>query len=136
MRFSTDIRHLIDASTSIYASFYGERKSAELGFDADWETGVTAGTTLKFNGPVRNAAGPWSLDLSAGAIGRVFDAADPTISSDPRSDVEAFAQAALTVPVAPSWSAIGTLGYRKVWSTYDIDSYDNISTSLAMMKSF
>ena len=40
------------------------------------------------------------------------------------------------VPLAPSWSAVGTVGYQRQLSTYDLYTYDNVSGSLAVVKGF
>lgn len=136
LRASGDIRRQIDANTTLYAALYGERKTASTGMNADWEAGAVLGTVLRFSAPFANAPGPWSLDLSAGVLTRAFDAADPIVSTEARRDSAAFVQGALTVPVADSWSATGTLGYRRQVSNYGLYTYDNVSTSLALMKSF
>jgi tetratricopeptide (TPR) repeat protein len=135
-RLSGDIRHQLNDWARLYASIYGERKNAVAGFDADWETGAAIGTTLRFNGPLANQPRPWSFDLSAGVLERSFDANDPTISADRRHDREAFAQGTLTVPVGQDWSMVGALGYQKQMSSYDLYSFDNVSTSLAMTRNY
>jgi len=136
IRLSGDVRHQLNDSASLYAVAYGERKNALAGDDADWEAGATLGTTLRFKGPVESQARPWSLDLSVGVLQRNYDAPDPLMSATARQDREAFAQAALNVPVADTWSAIATLGYSKQLSTYDLYTFDNLSTSLALTRSY
>jgi tetratricopeptide (TPR) repeat protein len=135
-RATADLRHQLNDLATLYGSIYGERKSAVAGFNADWEAGGAAGVILRFAGPIKTPGGPWTLDLSAGGYGRIFDANDPTISSQPRQDKEAFVQGVLTIPFAESWAAVASLGYARQWSSYDLYSYDNVSTSLAVMKNF
>jgi tetratricopeptide (TPR) repeat protein len=136
LRATGEIRHQLDAGTALYASLYGERKNAIFGTNADWEAGAVVGTVLSFSGPFANANGPWSLDLSLGVAQRQFDVNDPVVSPAARHDTEAFVQGALTVPVAESWSAIATVGYRRQVSNYGLYTFDNASASLAMLKSF
>jgi hypothetical protein len=135
-RLSGDLRRQINDRVIAYGQLFGERKDAAAGDQANWQIGGLVGTTIRINPPVANAAGPWSLDVQLGLESRNYDAPDPMISTSPRHDDEIFAQGALTVPLAPSWAAVGTLGYRKVSSSYDLYSYDDVSTSLAIMKSF
>lgn len=135
-RATADLKRQLNDRVALYGQLFGERKDASAEDRAYWQAGGLVGTTIAINSPLPNAAGPWSLDLQAGIESRNYDAADPMISTSARHDDEAFAQGTLTVPLAPSWSAVGTLGYRKVSSNYDLYSYDDVSTSLAIMKSF
>jgi len=135
-RLSGDLKRQLNDRVTAYGQVFGERKDANAGDQANWQVGGVMGTTIRIDPPIANAAGPWSIDLQLGLESRDYDVADPMISTTPRHDTEAFAQGALTVPFAPGWSAVGTLGYRKVNSSYDLYSYDDVSTSLAIMKSF
>jgi hypothetical protein len=135
-RLTGTLRHQVNAAWMLYGSAYGERKDAVAGDEADWEGGASVGGTVQFKGPIESQQRPWSLDLSAGALQRNFDANDPAISTAPRLDREAFVQGALTVPVGDTWSAIATLGYHRVLSTYDLYTNDNVSTSLALARGF
>jgi len=135
-RLSADLTHVVNDWLSLSAMIYGERKDAVQAFDADWEEGATADAVFRFKGPVSSQPRPWMLDLSLGADVRNYDQPDISMSSELRHDTELNAQAALTVPVGDSWSAVGTVGYRKVLSNYQIYTLDDVSTSLAVMKQF
>ena len=136
-RVSVDVQHEINPILSINAATYWERKLAEIGQDADWEVGVTTGVTVRFPRPIPLGSGPWSADLSGGLLERKYDTPDPTFSAtDARHDHEAFVQGVLTVPIAPTWSAIATVGYRRALSNYGLYTYNNASGSLAVLKSF
>ena len=135
-RLSADLKHQATDWASFYGSVYGERKMALAGDSADWEAGAALGGIFALNLPALGEQGHWSLDLSAGILQRNFDANDPVISTNPRQDRQVYLQGSLTVPLAPSWSAVGTVGYQRQLSTYDLYTYDNVSGSLAVVKGF
>jgi hypothetical protein len=95
--------------------------------------GASLGTTLTLpaGGP-----SPWLLDLSAGALERAFDGPDPAISTAGRYDTRAFVQGVLTVPLAQGWAAQAAVGYSRQLSNYDVYTFSDTSTSLALTKSF
>ena len=136
VRLTGDVRRQVSPGVLVYGALYAERVAAVAGSYADWEWGGSAGTVISIKSPIAALPAKWSLDLSAGALQRLFDAPDFGESSDRRVDREAFAQAALTVPVADGWSAVTTLGYRRSFSKFDLHSYDNASVSLAVTKGF
>lgn len=136
VRLSTDLRRQLNPAVALYGSVYGERKAAVSADNADWEMGGAVGTTLSFPAPGGAANGPWSLDLSVGALQRNFDGPDPSISSAARRDTEGYVQGVLTVPMPQGWSAQAAIGYSRQFSTYSLYTFSDTSTSLALTKSF
>ncbi len=135
IRWTEDMQHQVNDFLSLYASVYGERKIGVDGTETDWEGSGVVGGKVLFNAgadPQRAT----SLDLSAGLIARRYDTADPLFSTDQRFDKVGFVQAVLDVPLGSQWSAVATAGYRKQISNYDLYTFDDISTSLALSKDF
>jgi hypothetical protein len=133
VRLSGDIRRRLNPTVAVYGSVYGERKAAVAADQADWEMGGALGTTLTL--PMAGA-NPWLLDLSAGALERDFDGPDPAISTAGRHDTRGYIQGVLTVPLAQGWAAQAAVGYSRQLSTYDVYTFSDTSTSLALTKSF
>lgn len=133
VRLSGDIRRQLNPTVALYGSVYGERKGAVAADQADWEMGATLGTTLTLPA---GGASPWLLDLSAGALERDFDGPDPAISTAGRHDTKGFVQGVLTVPLPQGWAAQAAIGYSRQFSTYDVYTFSDTSTSLALTKSF
>jgi tetratricopeptide (TPR) repeat protein len=133
LRLSGDIRRQLNPTLSLYGSVYGERKGAVAADQADWEMGASLGTTLTLPA---GGANPWLLDLSAGALERDFDGPDPAISTAGRHDTRGFVQGVLTVPLAQGWAAQAAVGYSRQLSNYDVYTFSDTSTSLALTKSF
>jgi tetratricopeptide (TPR) repeat protein len=136
MRLSGELRRQIDPAVVLYARAYGERKHAAVGFESDWEAGGVLGGTVSFASPITASPSPWSLDLQLGLLTRDFDVANPMISATPESDQELSVLGTLNVPVSTNWSVLASVGYRRVYSNYDIDAFDDLSGVLAMMSRF
>jgi tetratricopeptide (TPR) repeat protein len=136
VRLSTDLRRQLNPALAFYASVYGERKAAVAADNADWEMGGAVGTTLNFSAPGGAPNGPWTFDLSLGALQRNFDGPDPSISADARRDTEGYVQGVLTVPMPEGWAAQAAIGYSRQVSTYSLYTFSDTSTSLALTKSF
>lgn len=136
VRLSTDLRRQLNPTIALYGSIYGERKAAITADNADWEMGGAIGTTLSLAGPGSAANGPWSLDLSVGALQRNFDGPDPSISPEARRDTKGYVQGVLTVPMSRGWAAQAAVGYSRQFSTYSLYTFSDTSTSLALTKSF
>jgi hypothetical protein len=136
VRLSTDLRRQLNPTIALYGSIYGERKAAITADNADWEMGGAIGTTLSLAGPGSAANGPWSLDLSVGALQRNFDGPDPSISPEARRDTKGYVQGVLTVPMSRGWAAQAAVGYSRQFSTYSLYTFGDTSTSLALTKSF
>jgi tetratricopeptide (TPR) repeat protein len=118
----------------IYSAGYAERKFAEVGTKADWEAGVSAGMTLALGDSTKSR--PWTVDMQAGLVARLYDEADISQSSDPRFDKVGFVQATLDVPLTEKVIAEMILGYRRQISNYPLYTFDDASISLAIKTDF
>jgi hypothetical protein len=133
IRVSGDIRRQLNPTVALYGAVYGERKAAAVADQADWEMGAARGTTLTLPAGGEN---PWLLDLSAGALARELDGPDPAMSTAARHDTRGFVEGVLTVPLAQGWAAQAAVGYSRQLSTYDVYTFSDTSTSLALTKRF
>ena len=117
----------------LYSAGYAERKFALVGTKADWEAGLAGGMTLALGDASKGR--PWTVDLQAGLIARLYDLADIS-QPDRRLDKIGFVQATVDVPLTDKVSAEASIGYRKQISNYTLDTFDDASVSLALKTDF
>ncbi|HVW54571.1 MAG TPA: tetratricopeptide repeat protein [Rhizobiaceae bacterium] len=131
------LQHAFTNHFAVFGAVDAVRRTARQGFDSSWEIGASAGLSYSFDPLVPTLAGRWTATISAGALQRNFDTADPGINAAvAERDHEAFVRAGLTVPLAADWSVETVVDYRNVSSNYDIDAYHDTSVSLGITKRF
>ncbi|MFC6486434.1 surface lipoprotein assembly modifier [Nitratireductor sp. GCM10026969] len=136
MRMFGRVRHHLTNRLFVFASAEGERHDADRAYKSNWEVGATIGGTYLLDPPLGSGTRPWAASLAAGILDRSYDEPDMLIGAQAQHDVETFVRAALTVPFRRTWSLQAVLDYRDVNSNHEIYTFDNVSASLAIMKSF
>ena len=69
--------------------------------------------------------------------GRGYDDPDSMINSATRQrDTDFSLNLRQIMPFSESVALVAEAGYRKVWSNYDIKSFDNISLSIGIQSAF
>ncbi len=126
----------ITEDINLSARLLGTRRSAEVDYLSSTEVGLGVGSAWRFASPIGD--GPaWVLALDAAASRRNYDAADAMINANERQqDTEFSVNLRQIVPFTESVALVAEAGYRKVWSNYDIKTFDNISVSLGIQSSF
>jgi tetratricopeptide (TPR) repeat protein len=115
---------------------YDQRENAEVGFDADWEFGASAGISWTFGSPF-SWRYPWTLQVGAGGIHREYDDPDPTINANEREvDRQFWGRAAVVIPVADTWAVIPQVEIRDQQSNYDTSTFDDVSGLVGIQKRF
>lgn len=115
---------------------YDQRENAEVGFDADWEFGASAGISWTFGSPF-SWRYPWTLQVGAGGIHREYDDPDPTINPNEREvDRQFWGRAAVVIPVADTWAVIPQVEIRDQQSNYDTSTFDDVSGLVGIQKRF
>lgn len=136
-RASALLEHQLTSRLTIFGSVDGERREADRGYLSLHEFGVSAGGTYLVPSPLAADAAPWSLSLSGGFASRSFDDPDPIFSrTQAQEDRDLFVQGGVTVPFGDSWAVQAIAGYRDVSSNYGLRDFDNISTTLGILKRF
>lgn len=136
-RAQLGLQHQLTGPLLLYGNISGEQREADRDDLSYFEIGFQLGAILDFRSPFPAQADPWSLGLSAGYLSRDYDQPDPLFSAtNAEEDEEFFVESALTVPLRDDWAVQATLGYRDVSSNYDLRRYDNVSTSLGVVKRF
>lgn len=134
---SMTVQHMLSSDVTLFASLVGGRRLADVGYYSFNTYGANAGISVNFASLLKAGAYPWTLSLFAGYNRRNYDAPDRTFSlTDTQHDDEAFLQASLITPFNQDWALQTVIGYRNVHSNYDIYSYDNVSTSVGVVRKF
>jgi hypothetical protein len=131
--------HQLTDRVSVFGFLNGERIEARRGYESNRQVEAGLGMNYSFAAPVTFTSAPslWTAGLVAGVGRRLHDEPDPAINAgQAQRDVESFVRGTLTIPLAETWSMQTTVGYQNVSSNYDIDSFDNVSTSIGFMKRF
>ncbi len=112
------------------------RRIAEADYLSSTEVGLGVGSAWRFASPVGD--GPaWVLALDTAVSRRNYDGPDAMINADEhQQDTEFSINLRQIVPFTESVALVAEAGYRKVWSNYDIKTFDNISVSLGIQSSF
>lgn len=127
----------LTGALSARVSVLGDYEEAKAGWDQSWEFGGTVGATYRFDMPLKALKHRWSVSLDAGYLRRIYDDPDPVISStDAQKDHEGFLRAALTMPFRSDFALSLNGELRRVYSTYDLSTYNNAAASLALVKTF
>jgi hypothetical protein len=112
------------------------RRIAETEYLSSTEVGLGVGSAWRFASPIGD--GPaWILALDTAVSRRNYDGPDAMINADERQqDTEFSINLRQIVPFTESVALVAEAGYRKVWSNYDIKTFDNISVSIGIQSSF
>ena len=129
--------HAFDDRFKVFGIAEAARHDADTGDQSFWEVGGSLGLSYAFNPPISTLPGRWTATVWGGLLRRTFDDPDTTMFvSMKERDTEAFVYGGLTVPLADKWALQTSVGYRKVSSNYELYSFDGLSVSLAIAKSF
>ncbi|TPP10238.1 tetratricopeptide repeat protein [Rhizobium glycinendophyticum] len=121
---------------NLSARLLATRRSAEAEYLSSTEVGLGLGSAWRFASPV--GEGPaWVLALDSGLSRRNYDAPDAMINAnESQQDTEFSVNLRQIVPFNEHVALVAEAGYRKVWSNYDIKTFDNISVSFGIQSSF
>lgn len=137
-RFDTQMSYsrFLTENLSVNGRLLASRKEARDGYLASSDIGAVIGAALRYAAPV--GEGPaWILALDAGVSRRNYDDPDIMINAkESQQDTELTVNLRQIVPFTDTTALVGEAGYRKVWSNYDIKSFDNISLSLGVQSAF
>ncbi|MDH4412061.1 MAG: tetratricopeptide repeat protein [Rhizobium sp.] len=128
--------HNVTEDFSLTGRILATRRDAEVGYLSATELGGA------ISGTYRHAAligdGPaWILGLEAAVVGRGYDDPDRMINAaESQRDTEFSLNLRQIVPFTERVALVSEAGYRKVWSNYDIKSFDNISLSIGIQSIF
>src|SRR6185312_592796 len=131
--------HQLTDRVSVFGFLNGERTEARREYESNRQIEAGLGMNYSFAAPFtfKNAPRLWTVGLAAGLGRRLYDEADPAINAgQAQRDDESLVRGTLTIPLTETWSVQTTVGYQNVSSNYDIDRFDNISTSIGFMKRF
>ncbi|BDA83459.1 hypothetical protein Sa4125_10010 [Aureimonas sp. SA4125] len=131
------LQHQLNGQVLLFGNIGGESREADRDYLSFSEFGINVGATLNFRSPLPSQSDPWTLGVAVGYLDRHYDEPDPIFSlSDAQEDEEYFVESSLTVPLRDEWALLATVGYRDVTSNYDLHNYDNVSTSVGVVKRF
>lgn len=137
VRATVGLQHQLNSQTLLYANLSTEHREADRDYLSYTEGGISVGGSYSFRSPFASQEELWSVGLSAGYVKREYDTNDPVFSlTQAEEDDERFVEGSLTVPLAKTWALQNVVGYRDVRSNYDLRRFDNVSASLAVVKSF
>jgi hypothetical protein len=128
--------HNISEDFSLSGRILATRRDAETGYLSATEVGAA------ISGTYRHAAligeGPaWIIGVEAAVAGRGYDDPDTMINSgESQRDTEFSLNLKQITPFTERVALVAEAGYRKVWSNYDIKSFDNISVSIGIQSAF
>ena len=135
-RLQGSLQHQFNDRTLLYGLLDVERTTAEVGYEERWEVEGVIGANYSFRSPFRSQQQRWTAGIAVGLAERRYDEPNPMISANEQRDIERFIRGTLTVPLRETWSLQTVVSYQDVDSNYDIDSFDNLSTSIGLMKRF
>lgn len=133
---SATLQHQVWERFSILVGVAGERGDVEVDYLSLWEAGARLGATWVFDSPIAELELPWSFVPVVGYKFREHDEPEFPLGPQPRQDQEAYVLGTLTVPFNEVWALQASASYRDVSSNYDLNDFNNISGSLAVMRRF
>lgn len=121
---------------NLSARLLATRRIAESDYLSSTELGLGIGSAWRFEAPIGD--GPaWVLALDAGVSRRNYDGPDAMINAaESQQDTEFSLNLRQIVPFTERVALVAEAGYRKVWSNYDMKTFDNVSLSLGIQSSF
>jgi hypothetical protein len=121
---------------NLSARLLATRRTAEADYLSSMEVGLGFGSAWRFASPVGD--GPaWVLAFDTAVARRNYDGPDAMINADEsQQDTEFSINLRQIVPFTERIALVAEAGYRKVWSNYDIKTFDNISVSIGIQSSF
>lgn len=136
-RLGGTLQHRLTDRLTAFGLVDLDRRVARSGYESYWQAEGAVGVSYRFDSPFKAQALPWTVGLSAGLAQREFDDLDLPINARyTRRDTEQFVRGTLTIPLRETWAMHADVSYRNVDSNYDIDAFDNVSTSIGIVKSF
>jgi len=137
-RFQVQMAATYRLSPSISAGLAGiaDRFNAETAYNTYWQLGGVAGLSFDYASPVDALPGAWNLALSSQLSRRVYDKADPMISTDSQETIKWGVNLIQTIPIETDLAAQLQAGYQHAWSNYDTSKSDNFFLSIGLKKVF
>ncbi len=128
--------HNLTEDFSLTGRILATRRDAEVGYLSSSELGGAISGTYRYAALIGD--GPaWITGVEAAVAGRGYDDPDSMINSATRQrDTDFSLNLRQIVPFSESVALVAEAGYRKVWSNYDIKSFDNISLSIGIQSAF
>jgi tetratricopeptide (TPR) repeat protein len=121
---------------SLSGRLLATRREAETGYLSSTEVGGAISGTYRYAALIGD--GPaWMIGLEAAIAGRGYDDPDTMINSgESQRDTDFSLNLKQITPFTERVALVAEAGYRKVWSNYDIKSFDNISLSIGIQSAF
>jgi tetratricopeptide (TPR) repeat protein len=136
-RLQTSLQHQLNDRMLLYGVVDVERSGAELGYEKSWEVEGIIGANYSFRSPFPEQQQMWTAGISVGLAERRYDDPNPIIDAgEEQRNVEHFIRGTLSVPLGETWSLQTLVSYQDVHSNYDLDSFNNLSTAIGLMKRF
>ena len=128
--------HNLTEDVSLTGRLLATRRDAEVGYLSSSELGGAISGTYRYAALLGD--GPaWITGVEATFAGRGYDDPDSMINSAERQrDTDFSLNLRQIVPFSERVALVAEAGYRKVWSNYDIKSFDNISLSIGIQAAF
>jgi hypothetical protein len=128
--------HNVTADFSFTGRVLAARRDSEEGYLSSTEVGGAISGTYRYAALIGD--GPaWIVGLEAAVAGRGYDDPDTMINSgESQRDTEFSLNLKQITPFTERVALVAEAGYRKVWSNYDIKSFDNISVSIGIQSAF
>lgn len=128
--------HNVTADFSLTGRLLASRRDAETGYLSSTEVGGAISGTYRYAALIGD--GPaWIVGLEAAVAGRGYDDPDTMINSgESQRDTDFSLNLKQIMPFTERVALVAEAGYRKVWSNYDIKSFDNIAVSIGIQSAF
>lgn len=118
-----------DVIFSLGGSFRDLDAKNDINSYQEWVLSAGVAATLK---PLAGA-GPWLVSLNGARVWSDYEDLDPTIDPDTRrKDREWRVNLSLTIPVAPAWAIVGTVGHLDANSSLPNFAFRNTTGSLGV----
>jgi hypothetical protein len=113
------------------------RVDANASYESYWQSGVRSSLSKAFANPFGLDVPLWTWTLSVGYRNLSYDSRDPIFSlteaqRDNRYDIGLTIQA----PLTKSLAVVGDVRYMRSFSNYDLNNYNNFSTSIGLIAKF
>ncbi|WP_187182171.1 tetratricopeptide repeat protein [Rhizobium sp. WL3] len=128
--------HNVSEDFSLTGRMFATRRDAETGYLSSTEVGGAISGTYRYAALIGN--GPaWIIGLEAAVAARAHDDPDAMINAgESQRDTDFSLNLRQITPFNERVALVAEAGYRKVWSNYDIKSFDNISLSIGLQAAF
>ncbi|MCM5558959.1 M48 family metallopeptidase [Pleomorphomonas sp. JP5] len=123
-------------SVSVGLAGIADRFRAEAAYNTYWQVGGVAGFSIDYASPIDALPGAWNFAISSQLSRRVYDGADPMVSTDSQDTTKWAVNLTQTIPIETDLAAQLQAGYQHAWSNYDTSKSDNFFLSIGLKKVF